>query len=124
MSSSFCVLPQKQWSWYNNRDKKRWPRRENACQPFDREEVKAYALFYHNCQSAQPAARTKAAANFVYEEVALMKVNINSIQVNDGRRRLNRERVAEIAESIQTVGLLNPVTVTRDNVLVAGAHRW
>lgn len=52
-----------------------------------------------------------------------MKVNINTVQVNEGRRRLNRERVAEIAESIKTVGLLNPITITRNNVLVAGAHR-
>jgi N6-adenosine-specific RNA methylase IME4 len=48
---------------------------------------------------------------------------ISSIRIKPGRRPLNETKVGEIAESIPVVGLINPITVSADNVLIAGLHR-
>lgn len=48
---------------------------------------------------------------------------ISSIRVKDGRRPINGSKVREIADSIPLVGLINPITVSTDNVLIAGLHR-
>src|SRR3990167_1323605 len=51
-----------------------------------------------------------------------MKVAISEIEI--GRRRpVNFDRVKELAKSIADVGLLNPITITKGKVLVAGMHR-
>ena len=52
-----------------------------------------------------------------------MQVNIESIQVNSGRREALPDAVRELADSISAVGLLNPITVDRDYILIAGLHR-
>lgn len=52
-----------------------------------------------------------------------MKITINTIKIDPGRREVTPEAVAELAKSIAAVGLLNPVTLTRDHTLVAGLHR-
>ena len=52
-----------------------------------------------------------------------MTVSIAKIKVNANRRAADAGKVKELAESIQEIGLLNPVTVTENNVLIAGAHR-
>lgn len=51
----------------------------------------------------------------------IQEIRITSIRVPEGRRALRH--VAELAESIKEVGLLNPIVVTEECVLVAGAHR-
>ena len=52
-----------------------------------------------------------------------MKLKIDEIIVADNRRRIDEAKVRELAESIQKVGLLNPITVTLEKKLVAGEHR-
>mgnify|MGYP001779534676 FL=1 len=52
-----------------------------------------------------------------------MRIPINEIKINPGRREALPERVAELAKSIAEVGLLNPVTIDRGNTLIAGLHR-
>lgn len=52
-----------------------------------------------------------------------MKVPIASIKVGVRKRRLDEEKVAELAESIQELGLLQPIGITKDSVLVFGLHR-
>jgi ParB family chromosome partitioning protein len=52
-----------------------------------------------------------------------MKINISQIKINKGRRSVDLEKVKQLSESIQEIGLLNPVTITTNNVLIAGAHR-
>lgn len=52
-----------------------------------------------------------------------MRIRIDDVVVNDRLRALDMEKVAEIAESIASVGLLNPITVTPERVLLAGRHR-
>jgi len=51
-----------------------------------------------------------------------MKQQISNITVPKGRA-VNSVRVSELAESINIVGLLNPITIDKGNVLIAGAHR-
>jgi len=52
-----------------------------------------------------------------------MKIKVSDIKVNEGRRSIDYSKVKEIAESIKEIGLINPVTITKDNVLIAGMHR-
>ena len=52
------------------------------------------------------------------------KVKIESIIIDDNRQRaVDKERVASLMESIKQAGLINPLTITKDNRLVAGYHR-
>lgn len=52
-----------------------------------------------------------------------MKISVDEIQVREGRRELDAEHVRELADSIKELGLLNPVTVDKENYLIAGLHR-
>lgn len=52
-----------------------------------------------------------------------MKVPIGEIQIKEGRRSLDAAHVGELAKSIRELGLLNPVTIDRENNLIAGLHR-
>ena len=52
-----------------------------------------------------------------------MKVKIEEIKVNPGRRAVSQDGIEELAFSIEQIGLLNPITLTEDHTLVAGLHR-
>ena len=52
-----------------------------------------------------------------------MKIAINEIKVNLGRREANLSGIDELIRSISEVGLLNPITVDPDHTLIAGLHR-
>lgn len=52
-----------------------------------------------------------------------MKIKISDIKINSGRRSTDQQNVEELARSINAVGLMNPITVTQDNTLIAGLHR-
>ena len=50
-------------------------------------------------------------------------MEINSITVKQGRRAIDSAKVRELANSMREIGLINPITVTQDRVLITGAHR-
>ena len=52
-----------------------------------------------------------------------MKIKISDIKINPGRRIAEPKAIEELSKSIATVGLMNPITVTQDNTLIAGLHR-
>lgn len=52
-----------------------------------------------------------------------MKIKIAEIKVGDNRREIDEANVANLMKSIREVGLINSITVTRGNKLIAGAHR-
>ena len=52
-----------------------------------------------------------------------MNININEIVINSRKRKLNQDKVKELAESMKLIGQLEPITITKDNVLLAGWHR-
>ncbi len=52
-----------------------------------------------------------------------MRIQIDKIKVNPGRREALPEHIEELAKSIAEVGLLNPITVDREYTLIAGLHR-
>ena len=52
-----------------------------------------------------------------------MRIPISEIKINPGRREVLSKGVSELAKSIAEVGLLNPITLNRDNTLIAGLHR-
>ena len=52
-----------------------------------------------------------------------MKIPIDEITIRPGRREPVPGVIMDLAESMAEVGLLNPVTVSADHVLIAGLHR-
>ena len=52
-----------------------------------------------------------------------MKIKISEIKVNPGRRGALEKDIKELALSISEIGLLNPITLTGDYILIAGLHR-
>ena len=52
-----------------------------------------------------------------------MKIRISDIKINLGRRNAEPKAIEELSKSIAAVGLMNPITVTQDNTLIAGLHR-
>ena len=52
-----------------------------------------------------------------------MKMAIDEIVVRPGRREAAAHDVRELAESMEALGLLNPVTVSPNRILIAGLHR-
>ena len=52
-----------------------------------------------------------------------MNIKINEIVIGSRRRKLNKDKVSELAESMKLIGQLEPITITKDNVLLAGWHR-
>lgn len=52
-----------------------------------------------------------------------MKMRVDEILVREGRRELDLDHVRKLADSIKELGLLNPVTVDKGNILIAGLHR-
>lgn len=52
-----------------------------------------------------------------------MKIAISEIKVNTGRREASLNGIDELTRSISEVGLLNPITVDPDHILIAGLHR-
>lgn len=52
-----------------------------------------------------------------------MKIKIEDIVIKDGRRAIDDKKVKEMSESIAEIGLINPIIINKDNVLIAGAHR-
>ena len=52
-----------------------------------------------------------------------MKQLISSIKVGERIRDIDSGKVAELVKSIEIIGLTNPILLTMDNILIAGAHR-
>lgn len=50
-------------------------------------------------------------------------MDISTITVKQGRRAIDSAKVRELANSMSEIGLINPITVTQDRVLITGAHR-
>lgn len=52
-----------------------------------------------------------------------MLVDIEAIQINPARGVSSPEQVKALSQSMSEIGLLNPITIGEDNVLIAGLHR-
>lgn len=50
-------------------------------------------------------------------------VNIDNITVGNRLRNINEESVDSLIESIEVVGLINPITIDKNKRLIAGNHR-
>lgn len=51
------------------------------------------------------------------------RIKVADIIIPERKRQINENKVRELAESIKISGLLQPVVVTTERLLVAGAHR-
>ena len=56
--------------------------------------------------------------------IIVEQIPLDQIKVRIRLRTPKESKVADIAESIKTIGLLNPITVDQDNYIVAGYHRY
>ena len=54
----------------------------------------------------------------------IVNIPINDIVVKERKRGLSEGKVREIANSIDEIGLINPITIDIDNNLIAGFHRY
>ena len=70
-----------------------------------------------NCTPGASMGRTRT------KEGGVTGIAIDSITVGTDRRTVESRTVAELTKSIAEIGLLNPIVVTGDGRLVAGAHR-
>ncbi len=52
-----------------------------------------------------------------------MRIQIDKIKVNPGRREALPEHIEELGKSIAEIGLLNPITIDSNYTLIAGLHR-
>ncbi len=52
-----------------------------------------------------------------------LKILINDISVDPGRREAQQERVEKLVKSMGELGLLNPITIDKKHTLIAGLHR-
>jgi SAM-dependent methyltransferase len=52
-----------------------------------------------------------------------MKINISDIKINHRKRDADPHKVRQLADSIEKIGLLNPITISTKKQLVAGLHR-
>ncbi len=50
-------------------------------------------------------------------------VKIPDIRINSRNRQYRQDKAQELAQSIQEIGLLHPIVVNEDNILIAGLHR-
>ena len=54
----------------------------------------------------------------------LMRIKLTDIIIPEGRRAIDLDKVVALAESIKIIGgLIHPITIDKDRVLIAGAHR-
>ena len=53
----------------------------------------------------------------------IKSVSVNEIVVKERLRDINQDKVKDIALSVMEVGLINPITISSDNVLISGNHR-
>ena len=52
-------------------------------------------------------------------------IDIRQIKIRSNRkRRINNDKVNELRDSIKSIGLINPITLDKDNYLIAGHHRY
>ena len=56
-------------------------------------------------------------------DLVVETVKTTQIRIRFRLRTPRDENVKELAESIQTIGLLNPITIDNENFLIAGYHR-
>lgn len=47
-----------------------------------------------------------------------MNIKISDIVINDRKRKLNKDKARQLAESMKLIGQLEPVTITSDNILL------
>ena len=52
-----------------------------------------------------------------------MRIKIEDIKRGERLRPIDRSKVKDLADSIKEVGLIHPIVLTPDNVLVSGEHR-
>jgi|GEM_PF-3657056 len=50
-------------------------------------------------------------------------VKISEIKINERNRRYSPAQAKELSESISEIGLLHPIIIDKDNMLIAGLHR-
>jgi DNA modification methylase len=58
-----------------------------------------------------------------HEKTPMFSQNVSEIIVSPNKGQIDSVKVSELAESIQRIGLINPIVITPDKQLVCGLHR-
>jgi ParB family chromosome partitioning protein len=81
------------------------------------------ALAGVSCHTNCPRPTPSSAGLYFYKEKSKLKIYISKIKIGNDRRKIDKTKVQELAKSIKQNGLINAITVGRDNFLIAGLHR-
>ncbi len=76
---------------------------------------------------AEPTARAEAAPEVVRDAVALVKISDIDPNRDQPRRRFGEEQLKELADSIKSVGVIQPIILRRSGSryqIIAGERRW
>lgn len=82
------------------------------------EDIESEQENFGETQKSSESAAAKEQPKAVVETM-----RIADIKIPKNRRKVDYEYVNELADSIQDIGLLNPVNVTPNKILIAGGHR-
>ena len=59
----------------------------------------------------------------ISNEIEVREIPVEDIKIRFRLRSPKEEKVRELAESIRTLGLLNPITIDNKHYLICGYHR-
>ena len=54
----------------------------------------------------------------------VVEISVDKIKARIRLRTPDEAKIKELAESIKTTGLINPITVDTQSYLICGFHRW
>ncbi len=76
---------------------------------------------------AEPAVREETQAGDVHDAVAMVKISAIDPNREQPRRRFGEEQLKELADSIKSVGVIQPIILRRSGTryqIIAGERRW
>ena len=59
----------------------------------------------------------------IAQETVVTDIPLNDVKIRFRLRTPKEEKIKELAESMKTIGILNPITIDNKNFLIAGYHR-
>ena len=85
--------------------------------------AKNKALDMLNKGKNKPAPSTDLINKPIIGKSEPSSIDVEKIFISPNRRAVNEDKVGKLIESIREIGLMNPITLAKDNRLIAGAHR-
>ena len=58
------------------------------------------------------------------KDLNIKEMKLDEIIILDRLRSINTDMISPLSDSIQRNGLLNPITINQNNILISGYHRY